>query len=238
MELQFGDWVTIASDQLVNQAANMRYMSGGALSVPMVMRLPCGGFGAAAAQHSHMFESWFAFVAGLKVMCPSTPQDAKGMLKAAIRSDDPVIFLEHRQCYEKKGEVTDDPEFIVPLGSADVKRTGKDITIVTYSYMVHFALEAAEILSEEGIDVEVVDLRSIKPMDKETVLNSVKKTNRVLCLQETWLTCGVAGEVAAIIADEAFDYLDAPVKRLGSPDCPAPFSLILRPLCCQAWKES
>ncbi len=171
-------------------------------------------------------------------MCPSTPQDAKGMLKAAIRSDDPVIFLEHRQCYEKKGEVTDDPEFIVPLGSADVKRTGKDITIVTYSYMVHFALEAAEILSEEGIDVEVVDLRSIKPMDKETVLNSVKKTNRVLCLQETWLTCGVAGEVAAIIADEAFDYLDAPVKRLGSPDCPAPFSLILRPLCCQAWKES
>lgn len=224
VELQFGDWVTIASDQLVNQAANMRYMSGGALSVPMVMRLPCGGFGAAAAQHSHMFESWFAFVAGLKVMCPSTPQDAKGMLKAAIRSDDPVIFLEHRQCYEKKGEVTDDPEFIVPLGSADVKRTGKDITIVTYSYMVHFALEAAEILSEEGIDVEVVDLRSIKPMDKETVLNSVKKTNRVLCLQETWLTCGVAGEVAAIIADEAFDYLDAPVKRLGSPDCPAPFS--------------
>lgn len=224
VELQFGDWVTIASDQLVNQAANMHYMSGGAIKVPMVMRLPCGGFGAAAAQHSHMFESWFAFVAGLKVMCPSTPQDAKGMLKAAIRSNDPIIFLEHRQCYEQKGEVTKDPDFIVPIGKADVKRVGKDVTIVTYSYMVHFALQAADILAKEGIDVEIVDLRTIKPMDKEIVLNSVKKTNRVLCLQETWLTCGVAGEVAAIIAEEAFDYLDAPIKRIGSPDCPAPFS--------------
>ena len=146
------------------------------------------------------------------------------MLKAAIRCNDPVIFMEHRQCYEQKGEVTDDPDYIVPLGKADVKREGKDMTIVTYSYMVHFALQAAEILAKEGIDVEVVDLRTIKPMDKETVLNSVKKTNRVLCLQETWLTCGVAGEVAAVIADEAFDYLDAPVRRLGSPDCPAPFS--------------
>ena len=224
VELQFGDWATIASDQLVNQAANMHYMSGGAITVPMVMRLPCGGFGAAAAQHSHMYESWFSFVAGLKVMCPSTPQDAKGMLKAAIRCNDPVIFMEHRQCYEQKGEVTEDPEFIIPLGKADVKREGCDITVVTYSYMVYFALEAAEILAKEGIEVEVVDLRTIKPMDKETVIQSVKKTNKVLCLQETWLTCGVAGEVAAVIADEAFDYLDAPVKRIGSPDCPAPFS--------------
>jgi pyruvate/2-oxoglutarate/acetoin dehydrogenase E1 component len=224
VELQFGDWVTIASDQLVNQAANMRYMSGGALSVPMVMRLPCGGFGAAAAQHSHMFESWFAFVAGLKVMCPSTPEEAKGMLTTAIRENDPIIFLEHRQCYEMKGEVTEDPEFTVPIGKAAVKREGKDVTIVTYSYMVHFALEAAKILEQEGIDTEVVDLRTIKPMDTDTVLNSVKKTHRVLCLQETWLTCGVAGEVAAVIADLAFDYLDAPVKRMGSPDCPAPFS--------------
>lgn len=157
-------------------------------------------------------------------MCPSTPQDAKGMLKAAIRCNDPVIFMEHRQCYEQKGEVTEDPEFIIPLGKADVKREGCDITVVTYSYMVYFALEAAEILAKEGIEVEVVDLRTIKPMDKETVIQSVKKTNKVLCLQETWLTCGVAGEVAAVIADEAFDYLDAPVKRIGSPDCPAPFS--------------
>lgn len=224
VELQFGDWVTIASDQLVNQAANMRYMFGGTLTVPMVMRLPCGGYGSAAAQHSHMFESWFAFVAGLKVVSPSTPADAKGLLKTAIRDNSPVIFFEHRQCYSMQGEVSDDPDFTIPLGKADVKRLGKDVTIVTYSYMVHLALQAAEILEKEGISVEVVDLRTIKPMDTETIINSVKKTNRALCLQETWLTCGVAGEVAAIIADQAFDYLDAPVKRLGSPDCPAPFS--------------
>jgi acetoin:2,6-dichlorophenolindophenol oxidoreductase subunit beta len=224
VELQFGDWVTIASDQLVNQAANMRYMFGGTLSVPMVMRLPCGGYGSAAAQHSHMFESWFAFVAGLKVVSPSTPADVKGLLKTAIRDNSPVIFFEHRQCYQMQGEVSEDPDYTIPFGKADVKRQGTDITIVTYSYMVHLALQAAEILEKEGISVEVVDLRTIKPMDTETIINSVKKTNRALCLQETWLTCGVAGEVAAIIADKAFDYLDAPVKRLGSPDCPAPFS--------------
>ncbi len=224
VELQFGDWVTIASDQLVNQAANMRYMSGGAFTIPMVMRLPCGGFGAAAAQHSHMFESWFAFVAGLKVMAPSTPSDAKGMLKTAIRDNNPVIFFEHRQCYAMEGEVSEDPNYTIPFGKADIKRRGKDATIVTYSYMTHFALEAAAKLAGEGIDVEVVDLRSIKPMDTETILNSVRKTNRLVCLQETWLTCGVAGEVAAVVAREGFDYLDAPIIRVGSPDCPAPFS--------------
>lgn len=224
VELQFGDWVTIASDQLVNQAANMRYMFGGTLSIPMVMRLPCGGFGSAAAQHSHMFESWFAFVAGLKVVAPSTPADAKGLLKAAIRDNNPVIFLEHRQCYSMQGDVPEDTDYIVPLGKADVKREGTDISIITYSNMVHMALKAAEILEKDGISVEVVDLRTIKPMDTETIINSVKKTNRALCLQETWLTCGVAAEVAAIIADQAFNYLDAPVKRLGSRDCPAPFA--------------
>jgi pyruvate/2-oxoglutarate/acetoin dehydrogenase E1 component len=224
VELQFGDWVTIASDQLVNQAANMRYMFGGTLSVPMVMRLPCGGYGSAAAQHSHMFESWFAFVAGLKVVSPSTAADAKGLLKSAIRDNSPVIFFEHRQCYQMQGEVPDVGDYTVPIGKADVKREGRDVTIVTYSYMVHMALQAAEILEKEGISVEIVDLRTIKPMDTETIVNSIKKTNRALCLQETWLTCGVAGEVAAVIADLAFDYLDAPVKRLGSPDCPAPFS--------------
>jgi acetoin:2,6-dichlorophenolindophenol oxidoreductase subunit beta len=224
VELQFGDWVTIASDQLVNQAANMRYMFGGTLTMPMVMRLPSGGFGSAAAQHSHMWESWFAFVAGIKVIAPSTPADAKGMIKSAIRDNNLVVVIEHRQCYAMQDEVSEDTEYLVPIGKADVEREGKDVTIVTYSYMVHMALEAAEILEKEGISVEVVDLRTIKPMDTETVINSVKKTNRVLCLQETWLTCGVAGEVAAIIADKAFDYLDAPVKRLGSPDCPAPFA--------------
>lgn len=224
IELQFGDWVTIASDQIVNQAANLRYMSGGAFSVPLVMRLPCGGFGSAAAQHSHMFESWFAFVSGLKVMAPCTPGEAKGMLKTAIRDNNPVMFLEHRQCYAMQGEVTDDPDFTIPFGKADVKRQGKDVTIVTYSYMTHFALEAAEQLAKEGIDVEVVDLRSLKPIDTETILNSVKKTNRLVCLQETWLTCGMAGEIAAIVAKDGFDYLDAPIVRVGSKDSPAPFS--------------
>ena len=224
VELQFGDWVTIASDQLVNQAANMRYMFGGTLSIPMVMRLPCGGYGSAAAQHSHMWDSWFAFVPGLKVIAPSNPADAKGMIKAAIRDNNPVLVFEHRQCYQMEGEVPDDQEYIVPLGKADIKRTGKDISIITHSNMVNMALDAAGILEKNGISVEIVDLRSIKPMDTETIVNSVKKTSRALCLQETWLTCSVAAEVAAVIADKAFDYLDAPVKRLGSLDCPVPFA--------------
>lgn len=224
VELQFGDWVTIASDQLVNQAANMRYMFGGTLSIPLVMRLPCGGYGSAAAQHSHMWDSWFAFVPGLKVIAPSNPADAKGMIKAAIRDNNPVLVFEHRQCYQMEGEVPEDSEYIVPLGKADIKRTGKDISIITHSNMVNMALEAAEILEKDGISVEIVDLRSIKPMDTDMIVNSVKKTNRALCLQETWLTCSVAAEVAAVIADKAFDYLDAPVKRLGSLDCPAPFA--------------
>ncbi len=227
VELQFGDWVTIASDQLVNQAANMRYMFGGSLSIPMVMRLPCGGYGSAGAQHSHMFEAWFSAVAGLKVAVPSTPADAKGLLKTAIRDNNPVIFLEHRLCYQMQGEVPDDPEFLIPFGKADIKREGKDITIITYSYMVHLALEAAKILEKDGISVEVIDLRTTKPLDVETIINSVKKTNRALCLQETWLTCSVASEVAAIISEQAFDYLDAPVKRFGSPDCPVPFAPVL-----------
>jgi pyruvate dehydrogenase E1 component beta subunit len=223
VELQFGDWVTIASDQLVNQAANMRYMFGGTLSIPLVMRLPCGGYGSAAAQHSHMWDSWFAFVPGLKVIAPSTPADAKGMIKAAIRDNNPVLVFEHRQCYAMEGEVPDD-DYVVPIGKAEVKRQGSDITIVTHSYMVHKALEAAAILEKDGINVEVVDLRTVKPMDTATIIESVKKTNRVLCLQETWPTCGVAAEVAAVIAEQAFDYLDAPIRRLGSLDCPAPFA--------------
>ncbi len=223
-ELQFSDWITIASDQLVNQAANMRYMFGGTLSIPMVLRAPVGGYVSAAAQHSHMFESWFAFVPGLKVVLPSTPKDAKGLLKAAIRDNNPVIFFEHKNIYEIKGEVPEDEDFIVPLGKADLKREGTDVTIVTYSYMVHKAQEAAEILEKEGISVEIVDLRTIKPLDEETIINSVKKTNRVIALQETWLTCGVMSEVAAIIAEKAFDYLDAPIYRIGSKDVPVPYA--------------
>jgi len=223
VELQFGDWVTIASDQLVNQAANMRYMFGGKLSIPMVMRLPCGAFGSAAAQHSHMWESWFAFVPGLKVIAPSCPYDAKGLIKSAIRDNNPVLVFEHRVCYSMAGEIPDG-EYLVEIGKADVKRSGSDVSIITYSHMVNVALEAAKALEAEGIDAEVVDLRSIKPMDTKTVFDSVKKTNRAVCLQETWLTCGVASEVAAAIGENCFDYLDRPVIRIGAPDCPMPFA--------------
>lgn len=224
VELQFGDWVTIASDQLVNQAANMRYMFGGKLSIPMVMRLPCGAFGSAAAQHSHMWDSWFAYVPGIKVIAPSNPMEAKGMMKAAIRDNNVVIVFEHRQCYALSGEVPEDPEFIIPIGKAHIEREGKDVTVVCHSYMVTFAKQAAERLAGEGIDVEIVNLRSVSPMDTETIVKSVMKTNRALCLQESWLTCSVASEVAAVIAKDAFDYLDAPVERMGCLECPAPFA--------------
>ena len=226
-ELQFSDWITIASDQLVNQAANMHYTFGGSLSIPMVLRAPVGGGIAAASQHSHMFESWFAFVPGLKVVLPATPADAKGLLKSAIRDDNPVVFFEHKDIYDMTGEVPDDPDFTIPLGKAKVVREGKDATIVTYSKMVHESLKAAEMLAKEGIDVEIVDLRSVKPMDTETILNSVKKTSRLVCAQEVWLTCSVASEVAAVVAENAIEYLDAPIKRVGALDAPSPFAPVL-----------
>lgn len=223
-ELQFSDWITIASDQLVNQAANMRYMFGGSLSIPLVLRAPSGGGICAAAQHSHMFESWFAFIPGLKVVLPSTPEDARGLLKSAIRDDNPVIFFEHKGLYDVKGEVTPDSDFTIPLGKAKVVRKGKDITIVTYAKMVYEALAAADMLEKEGISVEVVDLRTIKPLDKDTILNSVKKTHRLMSLQETWLSCSVASEVSAVVAENAVEYLDAPVIRMGALDTPSPFA--------------
>lgn len=223
-ELQFSDWLTIASDQLCNQAANMRYMFGGTFKIPLVVRLPEGGYVQAAAQHSHMWESWFAFVPGLKIVIPSTPNELKGLLKSSIRDNNPVLFFEHKRLYDEIGEVSDDPEFLIPIGKADIKREGKDITIVTYSYMVKKAMEAAHILEQEGIDAEVVDLRSIKPLDTQTILNSVRKTRRVLCFQETWLTCSVMSEVAAVIAENAMDSLVTPIRRLGSKEAPIPFS--------------
>jgi pyruvate/2-oxoglutarate/acetoin dehydrogenase E1 component len=226
IELQFSDWITIASDQLINQAANMRYMFGGVISVPMVLRAPVGGYLGAGAQHSHSFESIFAFVPGLKVVLPGTPYDAKGLLKSAIRDDNPVIFFEHKAMYELKGEVPQE-EYTIPLGVADVKRPGQDVTIVAYSFMVTKSLAAAEKLAGEGINVEVVDLRTVDPMDEETILASVKKTNRLVIVQETWRKCSVSSEVAAIVAEKALDYLDAPVIRVTGADVPIPAAPIL-----------
>ena len=226
VELQFSDWITIASDQLINQAANMRYMFGGEISIPMVLRAPVGGYTSAAAQHSHMFESMFAFIAGLKVVLPSTPYDAKGLIKSAIRDNNPVIFFEHKKLYEETGPVPED-DYVLPLGKADVKRPGKDVTLVTYAYMVGKSLAAAERLAGEGIDVEVVDLLSVSPMDEEAIVASVTKTHRLVVVQETWKRCSVSSEVAAIAAERALDYLDAPIVRVTAHEVPNPFSPVL-----------
>jgi pyruvate dehydrogenase E1 component beta subunit len=226
IELQFSDWITIASDQLINQAANMRYMFGGLISVPMVLRAPVGGYTSAAAQHTHMFESIFSFIAGLKVVLPSTPYDAKGLLKSAIRDNNPVIFFEHNQLYATEGEVPEE-EYTIPLGKADVKRAGSDVTLVTYSYMVSKSLAVAEELAKEGIDVEVVDLRTVDPIDEEAIVASVKKTHRLVVVQETWRNCSVSSEVAAIAAEKALDYLDEPVLRVTAHHVPTPFSPVL-----------
>jgi pyruvate dehydrogenase E1 component beta subunit len=226
VELQFSDWITIASDMLINQAAKMRYMFGGVISVPLVLRAPVGGYLSAAAQHSHMFESIFAFVPGLKVALPSTPQDAKGLLKSAIRDNNPVIFFEHKQLYEVEGYVPEE-EYTIPLGQADVKREGSDVTLVTYSYMVTKSLAAAEQLARDGIDVEVVDLRTVDPIDTETILASIRKTHRLVVVQETWPKCSVSSEIAAIAAEKALDYLDEPVLRVTAHEVPNPFAPVL-----------
>jgi pyruvate/2-oxoglutarate/acetoin dehydrogenase E1 component len=226
VELQFSDWITIASDMLINQAANMRYMFGGKITMPLVLRAPVGGYVSAAAQHSHMFESIFAFVPGLQVVLPATPYDAKGLLKSAIRDNNPVIFFEHKQLYEVEGPVPEE-EYTVPLGVADVKRQGADVTIVTYSYMVTKSLAAAAQLAQEGIDVEVVDLRTIDPLDEETILASVRKTHRLVVVQETWRRCSVSSEVSAVVAEKALDYLDEPILRVTAKDVPVPFAPVL-----------
>jgi len=226
VELQFSDWITIASDMLINQAANMRYMFGGEISVPMVLRAPVGGYLSAAAQHSHMFESIFAFIAGLKVVLPSTPYDAKGLLKSAIRDNNPVIFFEHKQLYEVEDEVPEE-DYTIPLGQADVKRSGADVTLVTYSFMVTKSLAAAERLAQDGIEVEVVDLRTVDPIDEEAILASVTKTHRLVVVQETWRKCSVSSEVAAIVAEKALDYLDEPIIRVTAHDVPNPFAPVL-----------
>lgn len=224
MEVMFMDFLTISMNQLVNQAAKMRFMFGGKCSIPMVIRAPSGSGTGAAAQHSQSLEAWFVNVPGIKVVAPSSPQDAKGLLIAAIRDNNPVLFMEHKLLYRLKGPVPEET-YCLPLQSAEVKRQGTDLTIVAYSIMVPRALEAAEQLSAEGIDVEVVDLRCLKPLDTDTIIRSVSKTGRVLIAHEAPITGGFGGEVAAVIAgSDAFDYLDAPIRRLAGRDVPIPYN--------------
>ena len=220
----------LATDQIVNSAAKMLYMSGGQFNIPIVFRGPNGSAYQVSSQHSQAMESWYAHFPGLKVVMPSTPADAKGLLKSAIRDDDPVIFLEQERMYGLKGEVSDDPEFTVPLGVADVKREGTDCTVIARSMTVPLALKAAEELEKQGVSVEVIDPRTIRPLDTETIINSVKKTNRVVIAEESHAFCGVAAEISARIMEHAFDYLDAPVKRLSGVDAPMPYARNLEKL--------
>jgi pyruvate dehydrogenase E1 component beta subunit len=213
----------VAFDQIVNNAANMRYMSGGQFSLPIVFRGSSGMAGCLAATHSHRPEAWYAQVPGLTVMMPSTPADAKGMLKSAIRADDPVVFIEHENLYGEKGEVPDG-EHLIPIGKADVKRPGGDVTLITYSRSVLTTLRAADALAEEGIDAEVIDLRTIRPLDLETILASVVKTHRAVIVEEDWPYCGLGAGVADRIYQRAFDELDAPIRRVAAKDTPIPYN--------------
>ena len=226
VDMHFADFVTTGMDEIANQMAKIRYMFGGQAKVPMVLWAPDGGGLSAAAQHSQSLENWFVHIPGLKVVAPSEPSDVKGLIKAAIRDDDPVIFFQHKRLFAQTGHVPED-EYIIPIGSAAVKRPGKDITILTYSRMTYLCLEAAEQLAKEEIDAEIVDLRTLKPLDFALIAESVKKTYNVLIVHEACLTGGFGGEIAARIGEELFDYLDAPVMRIGAKDVPIPFSPVM-----------
>jgi pyruvate/2-oxoglutarate/acetoin dehydrogenase E1 component len=226
IELQFSDWITLPSEMIINQAAKMRYMFGGVLEMPLVIRAPIGAYLSAGAQHSNSFESLFAFVPGIKVVTPSTPYNAKGLLKSAIRDNNTVLFFEHKKLYGVKGDVPEE-EYTIPLGKAEVVREGTDVTIVTYSYILQFCLKAAQILEEQGISVEIVDLRTVDPLDQETFLKSVRKTHRLVVVQETWRGCSISSEIAAITAEKALYSLDAPIVRVTAEDVPVPFSPVL-----------
>lgn len=224
MELQFSDFITITIDQIVNQAAKLRYMYGGKGKVPLVLRTPSGSGTGAAAQHSQSLEAWVAHIPGLKVVQPSTAYDAKGLLKAAMDDDNPVIFYEHKLLYKTKGEVPEE-QYSIPLGKADIKREGTDVTIVATAIMVHKALEAAAELEKDRISVEVVDPRTLVPLDEETITKSVAKTGHVVVVHEAVKRGGFGGEIASMIAEsDAFDYLDAPIKRLGGAPTPIPYN--------------
>ena len=224
-DVQYSDFLFCAMDQLVNQAAKLRFMSGGKLKVPMVMRAP-GGATTRGSQHSQSLESYFLHVPGLKVACPSTAYDAKGLFKSAIRDNDPVLIMESEKMYGDKGEIPDG-EYLIPIGKADIKRKGDHVTLVTFGKILKVVLEAAEALDKEGVSCEIVDLRSIRPIDYDTVVNSVKKTNRCVVIEESWPLASISGEIAYHLQRHAFDYLDAPVMRVMQSDTPFAFSKVL-----------
>lgn len=229
IDIMFGDFLTLTMDQIVNQAAKIHYMSGGKWQVPMVVRTTMGATRRSAAQHSQSLHAWLSHIPGLKVVVPATPYDAKGLLKSAIRDNNPVIFFEDKMMYQQKGPVPEN-EYLLPFGVADVKRSGRDITLVATSSMVFVALEAAEQLATIGIEAEVVDPRTTVPLDRRTLIESAIKTSRAIVIDEGYTSYGVTAELAAVIADGAFYYLDAPVKRLGAMDTPIPFSPALEDL--------
>jgi len=223
-EIMFMDFTTLASEQLVNQAAKLRFMFGGQSTVPMVLRTPAGSGTGAAEHHSQSFENWFVHVPGLKVVMPTTPYDVKGLLVSSIRDDNPVVFIEHKLLYKTKGEVPEEL-YEIPLGKADIKRAGKDLTIIATGIMVQKSLAAAEELAKEGIDIEIVDPRTLRPLDTETIVGSVKKTGKVLIVHEAVKTGGFGGELAGVIAEsEAFGYLEAPIIRLAGKEVPIPYN--------------
>ena len=227
----------LATDQIINSAAKLLYMSGGQFKIPIVFRGPGGAAYQVSSQHSQALESWYAYFPGLKVVMPSTPADAKGLLKSAIRDDDPVIFIEQERMYGMKGEVPDQADFTIPLGVAEVKREGTDATIVARSLMVPAALKAAEELEKQGVSCEVIDPRTIRPLDIDAIVESVKKTNRVVVAEESHPFCGVGAEISAEINERAFDYLDAPVKRVSGADVPMPYAKNLERLAIPGFEQ-
>lgn len=229
VELMTVNFALLAMDQIVNHAAKIRYMFGGRTKVPMVIRAPGGGGQQLAAQHSQSLESYFLHCPGLKVVCPALPSDAKGLLKEAIRDDDPVMFLEHEALYGSKGDVPEG-KYTTPIGKANIKKEGKDITIIAYSRMVILAQKAAQELEKDEIEAEVIDLRGLNPLDLSTITTSVKKTGKAVVVEEGWKTGGVGGEILSLIMEHCFDYLDAPVKRIAGKDVPMPYAKNLEKL--------
>jgi pyruvate dehydrogenase E1 component beta subunit len=219
----FMDFLAVCMDQIVNQVAKARYMFGGQYRLPLVIRTPCGGGLSAGPQHSQCLEAWFAHVPGLKVVMPATPHDVKGLLKTAIRDDNPVLFVENKALYGMKGEIPEG-EYLVPIGKADVKRQGRDVTVVATSRMVHQSLEAAQALAKEGIEAEVIDLMTISPLDQETIFKSVEKTSKLVIAHEAVKAFGIGAEISARVCEEMVDCLDGPIVRVGAPYTPVPFS--------------